>query len=143
MPGGLEPGCATNVMVGDMDLLSNDRVDTRRLDFVADGLSLHGGAQLAVDTTLVSPLARNRSAKRGADRTEGAALEDARRRKEQPRAGRSGWQAQVGRPGCGGWPVVSRRRATSCLLLPPRRRRVHPSFCSRKERRAGFTGGVA
>ena len=39
---------ATNFMVRDMDL--------RRLEVVADGLPLFGGVQLAVDTTLVSPL---------------------------------------------------------------------------------------
>ena len=70
----------TNVMVKDMDLLSRDRLDTRKLEVVADGLSLHGGAQLAMDTILVSPLARDGSAKRG---TDGATLAEARRRKER------------------------------------------------------------
>ena len=73
----------TNVMVRDLDLLPHDRVDNRRLEVVADGLSLHGGAQLAIDTTLVSPLARDGSVKRGADRTDGAVLVEARKRKER------------------------------------------------------------
>ena len=68
------PGVRTNVMVRDLDPLPRDRVDNRRLEVVADGLSLHGGAQLAIDTTLVSPLARDGSVKRGADRTDGAVL---------------------------------------------------------------------
>ena len=46
----------TNVMVRDMDLVPNDRVDNRRLEVVADGLPLFGGAQLAIDTTLVSAI---------------------------------------------------------------------------------------
>ena len=52
------------------------------MEVVAHGLSLHGGAHLAMDTTLESPLACDGSVKRGADRTDGAALEEARRRKE-------------------------------------------------------------
>ena len=63
----------TKEMVRDLDLLPHDGVDNRRLEVVADGLCLHGGAQLAVDTTLVSALARGGSVKRGADRTDGAA----------------------------------------------------------------------
>ena len=47
----------TNVMVRDMDLVPNDRIDNRRLEVAADGLPLFGGAQLAIDTTLVRPQA--------------------------------------------------------------------------------------
>ena len=43
-------------MLRDLDLLPQDRPDTRRLEVVADGLPLHHGAQLAIDTTMVSPL---------------------------------------------------------------------------------------
>ena len=46
-------------MMRDMDLLPQDRPDTTRLEVVADGLPLHHGAQLAIDTTMVSPLRRN------------------------------------------------------------------------------------
>ena len=42
---------STNVMLRDMDLLLQDGTDTRRLEVVADGLPLHHGAQLAIDTT--------------------------------------------------------------------------------------------
>ena len=54
----------TNVMVRDMDLQPHDRLDTRRLEVVADGPSMRGGAQLATDTTLVSRLAGDGSAER-------------------------------------------------------------------------------
>ena len=48
---------STNVMMRDMD--PKTAPDTRRLEVVADGLPLHHGAQLAIDTTMVSPLRRN------------------------------------------------------------------------------------
>ena len=44
-----------NTRLADMNL-QVDRVDDRRLEVVANGLPLWGGQQLAVDTTLVSPL---------------------------------------------------------------------------------------
>ena len=47
---------STNVMVRDLDLLQVPGVDGRRLEVVAEGLSLFGGAQLAIDATLVSTL---------------------------------------------------------------------------------------
>ena len=50
---------STNVLVRDLDLLPLQHVDARRLEVVADGLPLFHGAQIAVDTTLVSPLRRD------------------------------------------------------------------------------------
>ena len=47
---------ATNLIVRDMDLMAPNVHDGRRLEVVADGLPLFGSVQLAVDTTLVSPL---------------------------------------------------------------------------------------
>ena len=44
---------STNVRVQDMDLPPRD-ADNRRIEVVADGLPLFHGAQLAIDTTLVS-----------------------------------------------------------------------------------------
>ena len=73
----------SNVFVRDLDLLQHNVVDSRRLEVVADGLPLHGGAQLAIDTTLVSPLHRDGRAIRGAAEKNGKALENARRRKER------------------------------------------------------------
>ena len=46
----------TNVLVIDLDVAVPNALDGRRLEVVADGLPLFGGAQLAVDTTLVSLL---------------------------------------------------------------------------------------
>ena len=45
---------STNVHVRDLDFADLNVVDGRRLEVVADGLSLWHGAQLAINTTLVS-----------------------------------------------------------------------------------------
>ena len=50
---------------------------------VADGLPLFGGAQLAVDATLVSALKSDGTARRRAAQFDGVALLEARRRKER------------------------------------------------------------
>ena len=68
-------------MVREMDLVPNDRVDNRRLEVVSDGLPLFGGAQLAIDTTLVSALWRDRTSRPQADSIDGVALAVARRNK--------------------------------------------------------------
>ena len=84
---------ATNVIVCDLDIAAPDPRDGRRLEIVVDRLPLFGGVQVAVDTTLVSPLHCDGSPTPGAGDTDGAALIRARRRKErtypelvQPRA---------------------------------------------------------
>ena len=43
-------------MIRDLDLVQQSGVDARRLQLVVDGLPLFGGAQLAVDATLVSAI---------------------------------------------------------------------------------------
>ena len=58
----------TNILVRDLDLDLEDPGDARRLEVVVDGLPLHGGSQLAVDTTMVSALRGDGSARAGADR---------------------------------------------------------------------------
>ena len=58
-------------------------LDARRLEVVADGLTLWRGAQVAIDTTLVSPLRRDGSARHRAANIDGAALVAARLRKER------------------------------------------------------------
>ena len=73
----------TDIMVRDMDLLPQDRQDGRRLEVVADGLPLFHGAQLAIDTTLVSPVSRDGLPYPRCVREDGAALTAARRRKER------------------------------------------------------------
>ena len=57
--------------------------DVRQLETAADGLPLFGGAQLAIDTTLISTLHCDGSARPGTADTDGAALVVARRRKER------------------------------------------------------------
>ena len=73
---------ASNVFVRDMDLAAFDALDGRRLEIVADGLTLWRGAQLAIDTTMVSTLRRDGTARPRAADHDGAVLEVARRRKE-------------------------------------------------------------
>ena len=70
-----------NVFVRDLDLGVVDRLDARRLEIVADGLPLFGGAQLAIDTTLVSAIRQDGTPRRGAATRDGVALTEARRRK--------------------------------------------------------------
>ena len=70
-----------NIMVRDLDLEHLQGPGGRRLDVVVDGLPLFGGAQLAIDTTLVSALRSDGSARGRAADFDGVALEAARRRK--------------------------------------------------------------
>ena len=72
----------TNVRVQDLDLPPRAGADNRRLEVVADGLPLFHGAQLAIDTTMVSPVRMDGSARRQCATTDGAAMAQARVRKE-------------------------------------------------------------
>ena len=72
-----------NVFVRDLNVEGPPLEDGRRLEVVANNLPLFGGAQLAIDTTLVSPLRRDGTARPRADTCNGAALSAARRRKEK------------------------------------------------------------
>ena len=47
----------TNVMVRDLNVTNVRLLDARRIEVIADGLPVNGGAQIAIDTTFVSPLA--------------------------------------------------------------------------------------
>ena len=47
---------STNVFVRDLDLAAFNALDNRRVEVIVDGLPLWHGAQLAIDTTFVSPL---------------------------------------------------------------------------------------
>ena len=69
-------------MIRDLDLGEFNAFDNRRVEVIADGLTLWQGAQLAIDTTLVSPLRGDGSARPRVADHNGAALEAARRRKE-------------------------------------------------------------
>ena len=73
----------TNTLLTNLNTEHPTRPDDRRIEVTANGLTLWGGTQLAIDTTLVSPLTRDGQPRRRAGRFAGAALQDARRRKER------------------------------------------------------------
>ena len=68
-------GVSTNVFLRDLVQ------DQRRIEVIAEGLPALHGAQLAIDTTLVSPLRADGAPHRRCADESGAALEAARRRK--------------------------------------------------------------
>ena len=74
---------SVNIRVQDLDLLPVPRADNRRLEVVADGLPLFHGAQLAVDTTMVSTVRADGAPRRQCAERDGAALDQARRTKER------------------------------------------------------------
>ena len=71
----------TNVRVQDLDLPPRAGADNRRSEVVADGLPLFHGVQLAIDTTMVSPVRMDGSARRHCATTDGAAMAQVRVRK--------------------------------------------------------------
>ena len=71
-----------NVFLRDLNLQAVSLADGRRLEVIANGLPLFHGEQLAVDTSLVSPIKRDGTARPDAHRTDGIALQAARARKE-------------------------------------------------------------
>ena len=73
----------TNTRVNDLNISHPHQQDDCRIEVIANGLPLWNGAQLAVDTTLVSPLTRDGQPRRRAGRFAGAALQDARRSRER------------------------------------------------------------
>ena len=54
----------TNVRVQDLDLPPTAGADNRRLEVVADGVPLFHGAQLTIDSTMVSSVRRDGSPRR-------------------------------------------------------------------------------
>ena len=98
---------------------------TRRLEVVANGLLLFGGAQLAVDTTLVSPVQVNGHPRRHCAEEDGAALQQARQRKPLTYPNLSG---AFGRAQlvvlAAKWEVVGRMKPTLSFASWQRRRRV-------------------
>ena len=73
----------TNTFVREMDVLDVDSGDGRQLEVVVDGLPLHGGAQVVVDTTLVSARHCDGRPRRGAADRVGVAFTAARKTKER------------------------------------------------------------
>ena len=70
------------MLVRDLNLQAA-RQDERRIEVIANGPPLWGGSQLAVDTTLVSPLTSAGAPRRRSGATAGAALAEVRRSKER------------------------------------------------------------
>ena len=73
----------THTRVADLNIDQLHRHDDRRIEVIANGLNLWGGAQLAVDTTLVSPLTQDGQPRTHAGTYRWAALHAARRSKER------------------------------------------------------------
>ena len=74
---------SVNVRVQDLGLHQGPRADNHRLEVVADGLPLFHGAQLAVDTAVVSTLRADGAPRRQCAERDGAALDQARRTRER------------------------------------------------------------
>ena len=72
---------STNVMIRDLDIAGSN-TDAQRLEVVAEGLSIFGGVQLALDATLESAHHGDGTPLRKSDKMDGVALQLARRRKE-------------------------------------------------------------
>ena len=134
---------STNVLLRDM-ALDTVQADGRRLEVVVDGLPLFRGAQLAIDTTLVSPLRGDGQLHRRCADVDGAALDEARRRKERTNPGCanataeqdwSSWLLKLGADG-------RTRPPTSSSNSPRRRREVCLVFCKSGQDRLGRCGGV-
>ena len=70
-----------NVLLRDLNVSVSSR-DERRIEVIASGLPVLGGAQLAVDVTLRSVLSRDGAHRPNADWKDGACAEAARRDKE-------------------------------------------------------------
>ena len=128
-----------NVFVRDLDLGPFNHLDGRRLEVVADELSLFGGAQFAIDTTLVSALRRDGTAREGTANRNGVAIRSTRKERGTCSVGhpcRRGWKALVTRDfellaGIG----HSRRLRTSQTCCKAASRLVpplveHPLMCS-------------
>ena len=74
---------ATNVLVSDLNVSRTNRLDNRRIEVIAHGLPLHNGAQLAVDTTMVSPLTSSGEPRPQGRQPGSPALRAARQAKER------------------------------------------------------------
>ena len=119
-----------NTFVRDMDLEGVNVLDGRRLEVVADGLTLWHGAQLANDTTLVSPLHRDGTARRRAvDRNRAA--------KEEGHA----WWCSLQKFG-GGGSDGPKSLLSSCALSSRLTPRQHPKSSRTASKRHGSADGA-
>ena len=131
---------STNIPVREMDLAAYHNMDGRRLEVVADGLTLWHGAQLAIDTTLVSPLRRDGSARFRVANQDGAVLMEARRRKERtyPELSGEGGRARLVVLAA----EVGGRWSEETARWPMPRPRLPVSFCRTGSKLLTYAGGV-
>ena len=136
---------STNVLVRDLDILPLDRQDGRKLEVVADGLPLFHGAQLAIDTTIVSPLRADGTSRPGSHARDGVALHAARRAKTRTYPELTG---DVGpgttRGACdrSRRDVGQRRLKCSCVSWPKRKPEQNQFPSRLKLELPGCTGGA-
>ena len=117
--------------------------DARRLEVVAEGLILFGGCQLALDSTVVSPLHGDGTHRRRSHVEDGAALREARKLKKEhvqnfARATEDpdSWSSQEKLEEGG-----QKRRRPSCGAWHAQRPRRHHDGCSAVRERGGAGGG--
>ena len=72
-----------NTCVRDLNVAGVSMSDNRRIEVIADALPIFAGSQSALDATLVSPLGREGQPRLARDTTDGAALQEAIRKKEE------------------------------------------------------------
>ena len=73
----------TNVLVRDLNAAGPDLRDHRQIEVIAEGLPLYHGRQLVIDATLVSPLTAAGLPAHGSHLRDGAAIDQAVRRKHR------------------------------------------------------------
>ena len=73
----------THTLISNFTIPTIQRIDNRRIEVIAHGLSPRGGSQLAIDTTIVSPLTSQATPRQHRGQHAGAALRHARRSKER------------------------------------------------------------
>ena len=74
---------STNAFLRDMNISNIDVRDGRRIEVLANGLSLYHGTQVAIDATIISPLKANGRAAHNSNRYDGAAIREAIKVKER------------------------------------------------------------
>ena len=114
---------STNVFLRDLDLVGIRVQDQRRIEVIAEGLPVFHGAQLVIDTTLVSPLRADGEPHRRCAEVDGAALVAARRRKERTYLELVGgqWTCQAGRARRGDRRTLHWKRTLFSVSSPGRR----------------------
>ena len=132
---------SVNVAVRDLDIGVPNEADARRLEVVADGLPLFHGAQIGVDTTLVSVLRRNGTPHPRCANEDGAALAAARKRAIL------NWLVNTGAPGWWSSPaklvgVGQRSVVNSSACWPRPRCAVSLKSCGLEPNKRGSSGGV-